>query len=617
MTKIWVIDCEGDSLTPTKLHCLAASNPLKNEVHVTSDYKKMVKILEEADVLICHNLQRFDKPVFERLLGVKIKAKLVDTLALSWYLYPQRMRHGLEGWGEHYGVPKPLILDWQGLSQEEYEHRCVEDVKINVRLWNDMYKYLLDLYGSNKEIWKFLDYIQFKMHCAVLQEKSKWKLDLEYINKSLTELSSLQEEKKVALSAAMPKVPSTQIKTKPKRFMKADGSYSKLGMEWIELIMSKNLSIDYDGEIEIVKGYEDGNPSSPEQIKNWLYSLGWKPQTFKETKNKITGDTKSVPQINLEHGKGICPSIKSLYKIEPNLELLEGLSVLQHRIGILKGFLRDQEDGWIKAQISGFTNTLRVKHTTVVNLPKVEKLFAESIRGGLIAPKGFELCGSDMKSLEDRIKQHYIFPIDPDYVHSMNQEDWDPHLEIGKLAGMLTQEQVDGYKNGDKSCKPIRDIAKNCGYACQYGAGVTRLMITGGIDRESAKKLFDAYWELNHSVKVVASRQKIKVVNDQMWLFNPVSGFWYSLRYEKDIVSTLIQGTASFVFDKWVQYVLEDREQLTATFHDEAVWCIREGHRDQMVDIINKSIDKVNEELKLNRELGVDIQFGNRYSQIH
>jgi len=616
--KIWVIDSEADGLNPTKIYCLGMSDPQSDKVFVTSNYDNMRKALTEADVLIAHNAVRFDKPVFERILGIKITAKIVDTLALSWYLYPKRLKHGLESHGLDLGIEKPFIADWFNQTQEEYEHRVEEDVKINVALWRNMYRYLFDIYGSDKEIWRLLDYLSFKMHTAMLQEKSRWKLDIEFTQKSLEELSKIQEEKKEALIKAMPEVPFYSYKTKPKRFINANGDYSKLGMEWIKLLSERGLPLDYDGEVEILKGKETGNPSSPEQLKEWLYSLGWVPRTFKEKKDKETGDIRQIPQINLELGKGICESIKELYSKEPNLELLEGLSVLQHRIGILKGFLRDQEDGWVKARISGFTNTLRVKHTEVVNLPKPEKLYAAPIRGALIADEGFELCGSDMKSLEDRIKMHYIYPLDPKYVESMSTDDWDPHLEIGKLAGMLTQKQVDGYKSGeDKSCKPTRDIAKNCGYACQYGAGVGRLMVTGGIDRTAAQKLFDAYWRLNWSVKKVAEDQIVKTINDQMWLYNPVSKLWYSLRYDKDRFSTLVQGTASYVFDLWIKYVLEQREQITSTFHDEGVWHLKEGHREEFTQIIENAIKKVNEEVKLNRELEVDIQYGKIYSQIH
>lgn len=635
MSKIWVIDSEGDGLNPSKLYCLGVSDPQTDVVHVTSDYDRMRKVLSEADVLIAHNIVRFDVPVFERLLGIKIKARIVDTLAVSWYLYPLRNKHGLESHGNDLGIHKPYIQDWFNQSQEGYEHRVEEDVKINVALWRKQYRYLLDIYGSDKEIWKLLDYLTFKLRCARLQEESKWRLDVEFTKKSLEELQIIQEEKTSALTKVMPKVPSISIKTKPKRFINKDGSYSKLGMDWIKLLSEKGLPLDYDGEVEIVTGFEEGNPNSTDQKKDWLYSLGWVPRTFKEKKDKETGDIKQIPQINLEHGKGICDSIKDLYEKEPSLELLDGLSVLQHRIGILNGFLRDQEDGYLKACISGFTNTLRVKHSEIVNLPKVDKLYASSIRGALIADEDHELCGTDMSSLEDRLKMHYIFPYDPDYVREMTTDGYDPHLSLAILANAISEQQSEDYKwysklddneklvadkvriEVAKKVKPLRDIFKNGNYSCQYGAGVAKLARTAGITKDVAKQVWETYWRKNWAIKKVASLQTVKTVNDQMWLLNPISKLWYSLRYEKDIFSTLIQGTASFVFDRWVQIILETREQLTACFHDEAVFHIKKGFRESCEKLIRDSMKKLNEELKLNRELGCDVQFGDRYAQIH
>ena len=102
-----------------------------------------------------------------------------------------------------------------------------------------------------------------------------------------------------------------------------------------------------------------------------------------------------------------------------------------------------------------------------------------------------------------------------------------------------------------------------------------------------------------------------------MWLLNPINGFWYSLRTTKDIFSTLVQGTASYVFDLWVEEILKQREQITAQFHDEVVLEITEGYEKQCEEIIRNAINIVNEKLPLNRELDVSVQFGKRYSEIH
>ncbi len=138
---------------------------------------------------------------------------------------------------------------------------------------------------------------------------------------------------------------------------------------------------------------------------------------------------------------------------------------------------------------------------------------------------------------------------------------------------------------------------------------------------EKAKELFDGYWELNHSIKQASEAQYIKEITfsgqDEMWLRNPINGFFYSLRTKNDIFSTLVQGTASYAFDIWVENILDQREQLTAQFHDEVVLCIAEGAENKCTDMIRSALNKTNEKLKLNRELDVGIQYGLRYSDIH
>ena len=151
----------------------------------------------------------------------------------------------------------------------------------------------------------------------------------------------------------------------------------------------------------------------------------------------------------------------------------------------------------------------------------------------------------------------------------------------------------------------------------QYGAGPPRLALTADISLAKAEQVWKTYWEKNWAIKKVAEKQIVKTISGQMWLYNPISRFWYSLRYEKDRFSTLIQGTAAFVFDEWVRIFRAKRSQLTGQFHDEVVLEIKKGYRDRAEKLLREAIEELNNQLKLNRELGIDIQFGDRYSSIH
>lgn len=467
MTREAVFDIECDGLNPSKIHCLWIEDTYGRSSVGYVSYEDMRASLASYDRLIGHNIIRFDIPVLERLLGVAIQSKLVDTLALSWTLYPERHEHGLESWGEDLHIKKPVVEDWVNQDVEVYLDRCEQDVQINMKLWKKMDRLLDKLYDNDEKKWEYIEYISFKMDCAREQERSRWKLDLDRVDRGISELEQERDAKVTQLVQAMPKVEIYAKRNPPAKPYKKDGTLSTTGARWKHLCKKCGLPENHLQPIDELVGYSEPNPASSKQVKDWLYSLGWKPTTFKYVRDKLTNEVRAIPQVNGDHGSGICDSVKLLYNRDPAIELLDGLSVINHRLSILNGFKENvSEDGYVRAEIQGLTNTLRFKHKVCVNLPKAGKSYGELIRGCLISEDGYELCGSDMASLEDRLKQHFIYPYDPDYVEEMNVKDYDPHLSLAELAGEVTAYQVDKYKSGeDKSIKPIRDIFKNGNYA--------------------------------------------------------------------------------------------------------------------------------------------------------
>lgn len=640
----WVVfDVEGDGLTPRKIHCLCWKD-FEGKTGDLTSYDDIRRFFDVYDVYVGHNIRRWDIPHCNRLLDITIdnhSKTIIDTLGLSWYLDPTRTKHSLADYAAEQGDQKVKIDDWLGLTTAAYVERCRKDVELNWKLWKNQLQHLTEIYTNKNDLWKFLRYLDFKMKCAHLAEKSRWRLDVERCREAVVRLEAERDQRRAELRAAMPRVPIVRIYTKPKNLHNSNGELSSLGTKWFKRLDEAGLPPEYEGVIRTVVRYDEPNPSSNPQLKEWLYSLGWVPETIKYVRDKATGKIKEIPQINREFGGGVCKSILKLADKEPALNYLDGVSVLSHRIGLLNGFLRDVDDeGYLRAAVQGLTNTLRFKHAEIVNLPKPEKRYAKDIRSCLIADKDEELCGADMTSLEDKLKQHFIFKHDPEYVEKLNLPDYDAHLDLATLVEDLspgegiTRSDADEYKRvnallesgqevseEEKSIihriKPKRGIFKNGNYACQYGAGVSRLAITCGISEEGAKNLHTAYWKLNWAIKAVAAEQTVRSVRGQKYLFNPINRFWYVLRTEKDIFSTLVQGSAVYCFDTWVAHVLAGREQLTGQFHDEIILTVKSGHRDEIREYLAETIRETNEYLNLNRELGIGVQFGINYAEIH
>lgn len=674
--------------------------------------------------IVGHNFILFDCPALEKITGMDLsELMIIDTLALSWYLNTYRKQHGLDSFHEDYGIKKPEITDWQNLTYEQYKHRCEEDVKINQALWEDLKNRLAVMYTLSKEqidlgrvggtrmssdeeiyidslkglsiddhIERFLTFLMFKMDTYRIQEEVGILLDKEHIEECEKIYAKKVEKLKFKLEAVMPKIAKYTKKKKPAKPYKQNGELSASGVSWqdvknqylekvtdefgsrLVLLGKDEPTVLINGEercrqaddieeFQILKEYEEPNANSSDQIKSFLYSYGWIPETFKEIKDKeaekvwqdemkswkaIKGRKpkkperpvpRQVPQVTVpgEDGKELCRSVERLAEEVPEIKVYSNLNLFKHRHGVFKGFLRDMdEDGRIKASIGGLTNTLRVKHRNIVNLVGVDKIGGKDIRGSLIADLQMVFCGSDLSSLEDRTKHHFMLPLDPAYVNTMMEDDFDPHLLMAVTAGFITQAEMDEYKSGIKAPHVAkgRKLGKSTNYSAVYGAGAPKIALTAGVDDETGKLLHGSYWKLNWSVQAIAEEQVVIELDPydekysgwhKIWLINPINGFLYSLRAKKDVFSTLCQGSGSFFFDMWVANVLRRQKEtfniqkIQLQMHDELAFCFKDTQkfRDVFYKIVKEAIYDVNKEFKLRRPLDNDIQFGHAYSDIH
>lgn len=624
--KFIVLDSETDGFldVATKFHVVAWTEDGVNFNH-TNDYEEIRSLLAQDDTkIVCHNAIRFDLPMFNKLLGTSLKyTQFVDTLALSWYLNFDRDRHGLESYGIDYGVPKPKVEDWSTLTYEEYAHRCVEDVKINWHLWKDLHTALIKLYGDEKEALRLIDYLGFKMDCAREAEEVGVRLDVERAQRNYDELERLQEDKFEELVKAMPKQPVYKTFKKPAQAVKKDGGFTEAWKRWLNILMQAELPSNYEGEeVELVVDWVDANPNSDTQVKDWLYKLGWEPLTWKYDKNKKTGMEKRIPQIRYPatHPEGgqLCESVTKLKEQAPGVEILEGLTVIRHRKAFFKALLDSHQDGWLKASVAGLTNTFRFKHAKpLANIPKVDKPWGAEIRGCLIAPDGFDLVGSDMVSLEDTTKRHYMKPYDPTYVEEMSKPGFDPHLNLAEFAGAITAEQAEKHAKGEINLKPIRSKYKAANYSCVYGVGAAKLAREIGVSPKEATAIIKAYWERNHSVIKATDSFKTKLAGNSAWLKNPVSGFWHNLRSDKDRFSTANQSTGVYCFDTWLFFCRQAGVKVAMQFHDEVGFYVPEATSEYIGGVLKNAIKKANDKLKLNVLLDVDVQVGKNYAETH
>ena len=626
--------------------------------------KDIQALLDQPTIFIMHNGICYDKNALKHFGYDVSNVIFVDTLALSWYLDLNRDKHGLENYGEEFGVPKPAIVDWESLTQQDYDHRVQEDVKIQYRTYKKLKSMFEELYGEMTDYefctHKVVKYLNFKMEQLEEQQNTKFKVDVPHAKKVIEELEQEIEHKTEQLKASMPKVPEYTKHTRPAKPFKKDGTLSANGEKWKLLCEEAEVDFDYEGEIKKVKQYNEPNPASSSQVKDWLFSLGWIPETFKYVKDGL-GNERAIPQVYVQGSGGqVCPSIEKLAEEHEELQHLVGLGVLSHRKSCVKGFLDSLILGdFCEAGANGFTNTLRMKHRKpFVNLPSTRVVYGEEVRSCIISREGKKFVCSDLSSMENIWKFNYQMPHDPEFVKSQQTEDHDPHLDIATEGMLISEDEVNFYKivkegfpqenypqterllkmlslDEDKKKAEIKRIAKvraagkTTNYACQYKSGAKTVSRQAKIDMGVAKTLVNAYRKKNWSIDVVEKSLTRKRVSHGTYQLNPVNGIWYHLKTEKDSFSTLVQGSGAYLLDLWLGYIFFLRQKpeyhikggvrLVAQAHDENLQEFNdlEGNEETVRKLFDDALAMANKRLAQEIPFGCDTQTGYKYSEIH
>jgi hypothetical protein len=513
----------------------------------------------------------------------------------------------------------------------------VEDVKIQSNLTFKFVKDLLELYDNDVtaalNLWELLNSI-FDLYNE--QYKTPFYLDIPLLENNIQVLTEMKQEKEKLLEKHMPPIPVVVEKCRPSVMYKKDGAMSELGIKWYKFL--DELGADPNVEkVKYVRDYKEPNASSTEQIKEFLFSIGWQPQIFKDAEN-VKGEIVKVPQVKDKDGY-LCSSILKLQDEYPAIKELEDLSIINHRLGILngpKGFMKNKkEDNSIYGDIAGLTNTLRSKHRRLVNLPKMSAKFGSYIRPCLI-PKtldGEVLIGIDIASLENYTRTNLICDIDPKSITELLDPEFDTHLDLATFAGAMTLEEAELYKEIKKKIKNkseteeehklfdrldgVRHAYKTVNYSALYGVGKSTLSKNLSITMNAAQKLLDAYWGKNFAVRLRSNAAPVKNALKTTWVYNDLVNVWFELRSEKDRFSSLNQGLGSIIFYNWVTEMRRRGIKITLNMHDE----VQIRSKPEGVDIIKatalESIRVVNEKFNLRVPIKIDISVGESYGSTH
>jgi DNA polymerase I len=455
-----VYDLETDGLLPevSKIHVCCTYDIDTGEEWYSTDTIEIVKQLESADHLICHNQLDYDLPVLEKLFNWKPneETRITDTLILSRLgnpdrlCHPQQLRdeykagpHSLGAWGYRIGVGKPDHEDWSTYS-EAMLHRCQADVRINARIYDILREETKD-FGESIAIEHTIQRLISK------QERDGVYFDTEAAEQAVTELGNRIRIIDERLASGLPAHPR-RVGVEIKKPFKKDGTLSKAVMDWAEGLYTTrdtqyNIICDDNSRVPC-KGQEatpihnavsgpftriewvTPDLNSDKQVKEWLLSIGWKPT---EWNISPTTGARTSPKLT-EDSFDSLPGDTGV--------LLKERVTWRHRRSQIQGWLDAvRPDGCIGAGANPLgTPTGRMRHRRVVNVPKAADFvpFGKEMRSLFRARPGRKFIGHDASGLELRMLAHYMN--DPEFTEQVLHGDI--HSYNQRLAGLPTRDSA-------------------------------------------------------------------------------------------------------------------------------------------------------------------------------
>lgn len=411
------------------------------------------------------------------------KVQFYDLYVLSQFLDPDRPRHSLASYGEEYSDSKIEFSDFSKYS-EDMRVYCKQDVNLTLKVYNALTAKAKSLYKDWINSAFKLTQKDYYLYSA--QAYSGVKFDKQAAIKLAEEIESEMQE---INDYVLPKLPARKLKEGEKKFytipakpFKKDGSISTTMQNWLV-----KHSADYDHNSRTVTAYgktydvvaglvldielpmeiKDGD-----DIKEWLMSKGWVPTIFNFKRGpdgKPERDSKgevitTTPKLQ-EQGK-LCPNLSKLDGDLPK-KIVKYLS-LRNRKSVIEGWLdnwRLSFDGRLSTEISGFTPTFRVKHKTVVNLPKAspEVLKGYEVRSLFVVDEGMKYVSADAAALENRTVADLTFKYDDgkfaDLVLNGDSHSFNAKVFFPKETAKFDLNDP-AFSKDDPEFKPYRNKAK-------------------------------------------------------------------------------------------------------------------------------------------------------------
>ena len=421
MRYVFDIETNGFLHSCDKVHCIVLKDIDTGEI-LTPDNETAIKKLKEAELIIGHNIIKFDIPVLEKLYSATFTGKIFDTLVGTRLIFSDIKdkdfsikdfpkdcigKHSLKAWGNRIGEYKEQIeTDWQTFTPEMLEY-CKQDTEVTYKLYK------------------------------VIEEKgySQEAMDLEH---EVASLIFKQEEHGFTFDTEKAQALSVKLKARL-------AELSEELQDVFQPIVTERWSTKTGKKLK--DSVTIFNPSSRHHVAQRLKEkYGWDAQEF-TADGKAKLDDSILSKLPYPEAKILCEHF-----------------LLNKRIAQIangsQAWLKHERNGKIHGTCN--TNscvTSRASHSypNLGQVPSTSAPFGKECRELFTVPKGKRLVGVDVSSLEVLMLCHFMSKFDNGEYAKVALEG-DIHTETQKLAGLDS-----------------RDLAKRFYYCFLYGGSVKKI----------------------------------------------------------------------------------------------------------------------------------------------
>ena len=495
MRYIFDIETNGFLNVCDTVHCIVLKNIDTGEI-LTPSNQEAVKLLENAELLIGHNIIKFDIPVLERLLSVTFRCKIFDTLVGTRLLFSDIKekdfsikdfpkdcigRHSLKAWGNRIGEYKEQITtDWQTFTPEMLDY-CIQDTEVTYKLYK------------------------------VIEEKgySQEAMDLEHDVASL-----IFKQEQYGFTFNREKAEALSVKLKARQAELAEelqGVFEPIVAERWSTKTGKRLK-------DSVTVF---NPSSRHHVAQRLKDkYGWDAKEF-TSDGKAKLDDSILSKLPYPEAKILCE------------HFLLNKRIAQIANGT-QAWLKHERDGKIHGTCN--TNscvTQRASHSfpNLGQVPSTSAPYGKECRELFTVPEGKRLVGIDVSSLEVMMLCHFMSKFD-NGAYTKVALDGDIHTETQKLAGLDS-----------------RDLAKRFYYCFLYGGSVKKIAEVIGKPFKEAGKIkkrflnnLPALHKLIEGVQSAAERGYLTGLDKRQ----------IKVRNSYSALNTLLQSAGAILCKRWL-----------------------------------------------------------------